>query len=64
MMVVMRHTAVLDGKTADGPVLFPQPAVAMLIGEQPEAKHAAFIGRVRGLALAFIAKSGPYEEGV
>ena len=61
MMIVMRHTTVMDGKTADGPVLFPQPAAALLIGEAPEAKHAAFVGHVRGLPLAFIAKTGPYE---
>lgn len=62
MMIVMRHTTVVTGKDEHGePADMPLSASSLLIGEEPEAKHAKFLGFVRGMSLAFIAKTGPYE---
>lgn len=48
-MIVYRATSVAEGMGPQGQEALPLPVVAMIIGEQPEAKHARFLGIVRGL---------------
>ncbi len=48
MMIVMPMTAVITGKSEQGPEVVPLTATAMIFGK-PEARHARFLGYVRGL---------------
>ncbi len=61
VMIVFKATAVFTGKGSDGPQDMILQTVATIIGAKPEAQHARFLGYVRAVSLAFIAKSGPYE---
>ena len=59
MMIVCPTTAVLEVQTSNGPALNPRKSVAMIFGEAPEAKHARFVGLVRGLHIHFLANRQP-----